>query len=84
MIVLRVALPVQVGDNHGNKIGFSGKYYLAVELVEEKKSTKCFCFSDVTLLDQIFTDDLMWKGWKIMISMFCCLHSILIVCSHYP
>lgn len=26
-----VALPVQVGDNHGIKVGFSGKYYLAVE-----------------------------------------------------
>ena len=78
-----VALPVQVGDNHGNEAGFSGKYYLAVELVEEQRSTKWLCFSDVALLDQIVTDDLMWKGQKMMTSPFYHLHSILIVCSHY-
>lgn len=78
-----VALPVQVGDNRGNKVGFSGKYYLAVELVEEQRSTKWFFFSDVTLLDLIVTDDLMWKGWKMMTTPFYHVRSILIVCSHY-
>lgn len=56
MIALRLASPGQVGDNHGNDwVGFSGKYDLAVELVEEQRSTKWFCFSDVGLLNQIVT-----------------------------
>lgn len=77
-----VALPVQIDDNHGNEVGFSDKYYLAVELVEEQRSTKCFCFSDVVFLDQIVNDDLVWKGWKMMMFPAYHLRSILIVCSH--
>lgn len=83
MIVLCGGVPVQVGDNLGNKVGFSGKYYLAVGLVEEQRSTKGFCFSDVALQDHMVADDLVWKRWKMMTSPFYHLHSILIICSHY-
>lgn len=37
MTVICVALPGQVGNNHGNEIGFSGRYYLPVELVKRAK-----------------------------------------------
>lgn len=51
--MLGVALHVQVGDN---EVGFSGKSCLAVKSVEEQRSTKYFCFSEVALLSQIPTE----------------------------